>query len=166
MGLPIRRFLMYLVMQVNCDNEYADTALSCSIELTAKNIKYFLDRITLVKKMHKVDNDLSAIDYSYSADWSKEALEKEGPEVREIKPEECDDLRIECESLSVTDCNVQISAYVKHSSDKIYAGTLYEDDLNKIYKALSCHKDKLALLVNEDNEIAKAIIKNRCEKGE
>lgn len=159
---------MYLVMQVYADDEYASGANSCAIELTSANIKYMLDKIELAKQLKQNDSDFYALEFWYSASWSENSVECEGDGEAEIadKFEESEDLRIDCETLNVTDTGVQIKAYLKNTSVNQNAESLSEEHLKKMYKALTCPKDKVALLVGDEDEVIKGIVKARCAKGE
>jgi hypothetical protein len=162
----LRRSRMYLVMKVYSDDDYADGANSCAIELTKANLKEILDKIKLAKGLKKQDNNFSTVDFYYGALWSTESIEDDRNE-HEFREEfkESDDLRIDCERLNVSEDHVQVQAYLKNTSVNQNAETLGEDYLKKIYKALTCPKEKLALLVHDEDAVVSGVAKTRCKEG-
>lgn len=159
---------MYLIMQVNCDDEWAEGANAVSIELTKQNIKYFLDRIKIARGMKKADSEFYSLKYWYFADWTKYTVTPiaDGePELKDATPtyEGDEDLRVDLQTLVVYDDRVQLKCNIKDTNVELYANNLTEAFLKKAYKALTCKPANLDTFLHDNDEIIKALAKSRIK---
>jgi len=148
--------ITHLIIDTSSSNEYDSGDCDfCLVQMTAEYIAYLLSYMDEIRRLHRADNGVYAIEcwdaspaYFRSNDKLQELRDVDGDLAAEVQAgepilltadpqfNEDDFQRVECQTVQVAKDGVWWTAYVKHTNIRIESAQIQKKTLLRIFRSL------------------------------